>query len=673
MLRYVSIVILSLFSSGLFAQNQDTIPLPSETQNKNNTPSNIKSLKPDIIKKPRIIKQWTLSRDFSEEIDIPFDTVFPMFNRFKLADKYSPVNAYLGNYGLPFYQIDFFDRITDPDKFLYNYYYPLMHLPDKAIFSNTQVPFTELNWSFAGPRETSEQTFRVRHTQNINRFFNVGLIYDIVYSLGKYNYQRAEDKTFTLYSSYTGVKYKLYLAAGLNNITSFENGGIVDVNDLSKFTADKTRDLPVKLGGLDKAESILKNRNLLVVQRYTFGGNPSSKKDSINTKKSGFFGLSGTFSHIFALESNKRTYSDNKARSGFYDTAYVSPNITFDSIYSRSIKNTIRFDFTTDENRKFRLGGGVGLRNEMFSFSQIVLTHDTLYADTTAHWNKSNNVLVGRLFNNIGDKFRWMATGELYLTGYRAGDFNLNGEIIKSFDWKKGRAFWLITGSVANRQPSFWYQQWVSNHFRWHQNLDKEFRIDLGSTFSYPARNTEIKFNYAVIKNYTDFDTTAFPSQYSGGISVAAVTIKKGLRVWKFHFDTDLIVQKSSNSKVIDLPLATFRSAAYFEHLFKFKSTGGRLNTQLGADVTYNTLYHPYAYMPATGRFYRQDQMSAGNYPFINAFLNLKIKRTRLFIMMDHLNSGMMGQSIRYNYLMMPGYPMNIRMFRYGIAWTFYN
>ena len=31
-----------------------------------------------------------------------------------------------------------------------------------------------------------------------------------------------------------------------------------------------------------------------------------------------------------------------------------------------------------------------------------------------------------------------MATGELFLSGYRFGDFNLNGVISKSFDWKKG-------------------------------------------------------------------------------------------------------------------------------------------------------------------------------------------------------------------------------------------
>jgi len=647
MIRYITIILFLAFSSGLFAQ------------------------RPDSVKTPRILKEWNLSSDFSEEVVVPLDTLFPLFHRYRLADKYSSFNASLGNYGLPFYQINFFDRITDPDKFLYSYYYPFMHTPENAVFMNTQTPFTELNWSFAGPRETSEQTFRIRHSQNVNRFLNFGLIYDIIYSLGQYNYQRAEDKTFTFYSSYTGIKYKLYFAAGINNLTSYENGGITDKSELSKFKPADIRDVPTNLGSLNKANSMLKNKNLLLVQRYTLSTITAEKSDSVPQKRSGFFGLSGTFSHILTLESNRRTYTDGYPKSGFYDSIYINKTATFDSLYERSLKNTVRFDFTTDESRKFRLGGGVGIRNEMYRYSQIVPTHDTIFADTLV-WNRSSNAVLGRLFNSIGDKFRWLATGELYLTGYRAGDFSLNGEIRKSFDWKKGRASWLITGGIVNRQPSFWFDRWGSNHFEWHNNMSKELRFDVGSGFSYPARKAELKFNYAIIDNYTDLDTLALPSQHTGGLSVAAITVRKELRAWKFHLATDALIQKSSNTEVLDLPLATVRAAAYFEHLFRFKSTGGRLNIQLGADLTYHTLYHPYSYMPATGRFYRQD-VSTGDYPFINVFFNFKVKRTRVFIMFDHVNYGMMGKNIKYNYEMIPNYPMNIRTFRYGLSWTFYD
>ena len=70
------------------------------------------------------------------------------------------------------YQMNFFDRITNPDMFLYDYYYPFMHLTDNAVFMNTQIPFTELVFNYAGPSDRSEQTFRIRHSQNVNRFLN---------------------------------------------------------------------------------------------------------------------------------------------------------------------------------------------------------------------------------------------------------------------------------------------------------------------------------------------------------------------------------------------------------------------------------------------------------------------------------------------------------------------
>jgi hypothetical protein len=639
MIRKVLILLLLTVSLGLSAQKQQTA-------------------------KSRILKEWNLSADYTEEIGIPLDTVFSLFHRYRISDRYSSMNSTLGNYGLPVYQINFFDRITDPDKFLYAHYYPFIDLPGKAVFMNTQVPFTEVVWTFGAPRETSEQTFRVRHSQNINRFLNFGLIYDIIYSLGQYNYQRAEDKAFTAFSSYTGLKYKLYFAAGINNIISYENGGIINKDQLSLF---QTRDVPVNLGGLNEAKNNLKNKNILLVQRYTIGGQ-SSPSDTIEKKHTGFFGLSGTFSHILIWENNKRSYSDKYPGGGFYDTVFISKSVTFDSLYSRSLKNTLRFDFTTDETRKFRLGGGVGLRNELFRYSQIIPTHNTSLSDT-AIWNKSNNVLIGKLFNDIGEKFRWIAYGELFLSGYRAGDFSLNGVISKSFAWKKGMARWDITGSMLSRQPSFWYEQWGGNHFEWNNNFKKEFRIDLGTDFSYPARKTELKFNYAIIDNYTDFDADALPSQHGGGLSVAAVTVRKEFKAWKFHLAADLLIQKSSNSDILDLPLLSTRSAGFFEHLFKFRQTNGRLIMQLGADVLYHTEYYPYAYMPVTGRFYRQDKIKTGNYPFVNVFLNLKLRRTRIFIMFDHVNSGLMG----YDYYMVPAYPMNIRMLRYGLAWTFYD
>jgi hypothetical protein len=234
---------------------------------------------------------------------------------------------------------------------------------------------------------------------------------------------------------------------------------------------------------------------------------------------------------------------------------------------------------------------------------------------------------------------------------------------------EKGDSYLNLSGGITNTQPSFWFDKWGSNHFEWKNNFLKELRVNAGADFSYPISRAAIKFDFAAINNYIDFGTDGFPSQYNRGISVAALSVEKEFVLWKLHLSNNLLLQKSSNSRVIDVPLFAIKSALFLEHNFFFKFTNGHLNTQIGADVFYNSSYYGYAYMPATGRYYRQNTTLTGNYPYINVFLNIKIKRTRIVIMFDHVNSGMMGT----NYFMVPTYPMNIRMFKYGLAWTFYD
>jgi hypothetical protein len=620
--------------------------------------------------KPRVLKLWNLSSDFSREVHIEFDTVFSLFNRYRITDIYSPVNAYLGNYGLPYYSLSFFDRINDPDKYLHYYHSHFMHTPENALFMNLQVPFTELKWVFLGQKETAEQVFRITHSQNINRHLNFGLIYDIIFSLGQYSYQRSEDKTFTFYTSYTGSKYKLYFSAGLNGLLGQENGGITDKSELDIKIAN-TRDIPVKLGSLNDAKSFMRNRNFLVVQQYTFlGAQPDN--DTIPVEKPDLKPMTGTFSHIFQLDYTRRTYSDASPGSGFYDSIYMNNTVTFDSLSAKLIKNTFRIDFNSAEWRTVRLNGGFGFRNECFWYGQIIPGEKPLTADT-ANWFRGNNVLLGRLSNQVGDKYRWQVNGEIFFDRYRKGDYILNGEMSKSFDLKNGRIEWVVYGGINKRTPSFWYTNWGSNHFEWKLDPAKESRLELGSRISYPARKLDVRFNYAIINNYLDFDTLALPSQDSSKLAVMALSFRKDFRAWKFHLVPDVILQKSNNTEVLDLPIATIKVAAYFEHMFNFEKTHGRLYTQLGVDVTYHTLYHPYNYMPSTGRFYRQEQSETGGYPFVNAFLNIKLKRTRFFLMFDHLNYGMMGGDKLYNYELVPLYPLTTRRFSFGLAWTFYN
>ncbi len=83
----------------------------------------------------------------------------------------------------------------------------------------------------------------------------------------------------------------------------------------------------------------------------------------------------------------------------------------------------------------------------------------------------------------------------------------------------------------------------------------------------------------------------------------------------------------------------------------------------------YNTEYYADAYMPALRAFYSQQSYKTGNYPYIDAFVNIRVKRAKMFLLVEHLNAGLMN----YDYFMVPSYPMPDRAIKFGIAWAFYD
>jgi hypothetical protein len=90
---------------------------------------------------------------------------------------------------------------------------------------------------------------------------------------------------------------------------------------------------------------------------------------------------------------------------------------------------------------------------------------------------------------------------------------------------------------------------------------------------------------------------------------------------------------------------------------------------QMGVDVRYHTAYYALSYMPATGQFHVQDRVKIGNYPVMNVYLNVHLKRTRFFVQGYHINQLFM----KGDYYSMPYYPINPATFKMGLTWNFYD
>jgi len=208
-----------------------------------------------------------------------------------------------------------------------------------------------------------------------------------------------------------------------------------------------------------------------------------------------------------------------------------------------------------------------------------------------------------------------------------------------------------------------------SNHYWWdNENLDKEFRTRLEGEISVKRWQTNLKAGVENIKNYTYFNNKAIPAQFADNIQILSACVQQNFKFGIFHLDNEVIFQKSSNQTIIPLPDFSLYHNVYLQTRLAKKV----LFLELGADVRYFTKYYAPAYSAAMGQYHLQsnsDQVEIGGYPIVNLYANLHLKRTRIFVMMYHVNQGM-GNS---NYFLVPHYPINPRLLKLGFSWNFYD
>ena len=115
------------------------------------------------------------------------------------------------------------------------------------------------------------------------------------------------------------------------------------------------------------------------------------------------------------------------------------------------------------------------------------------------------------------------------------------------------------------------------------------------------------------------------------------------------------------------LPLP--KLAVYSNMFISFK-IAHVLHVNLGVDCNYYTRYYAPAYQPATMAFHTQQEKKLGNYPFMNAYADMKLYKTRFFVMYSHFNRGLFGSNDYFGAL---HYPMNPSRFQLGGTVDFEN
>jgi hypothetical protein len=554
-----------------------------------------------------------------------------------------------GNVGLAHKSLIFRPEISKGFSFRTNSFDQYIVNNHRARYYLHDRPVSYLSY-FNGPKK--EQLFRALLSHRIFKVVTVAVDFSLINSPGTYYNQKSDNRNLLLTGQYFTKDNRFGVLANYtwNKLIVQENGGIL--ND-SIFELDLESDRSLIDVNLSTAQNLLQEKGTYLNSYFYLS--KDKPKDSTFTKPKTFH--AGRISYSFNHNNISQLYTDDNPLSEFY-SAYdpvLDSNETHDSLHIRKIENQFSWS-------NLRL-------NEDFQDKTMYVNFSFMhqYVELTGYADK-------RIFRQLipSADIRIRPFPALTVAGhgyYVLGDFNNSGYLLKA-DGNLDVTFkndvkGLLHAEVgfSRQEPRYFFSFYQSNHFRWDSTFKHQNFRWFGASLS--IWKFKVGAKYTSVSNYAFLGPDSRPKQFESNIDILQLFYKQDFR-WKvWNLDIEIIYQASSKEEAIQIPTLTGRGSLYATiSLFNNAAV-----LQPGIDINYNTAYYADAYMPALQNFYWQNTKKTGNYSYLDVFLNLMIKRFRIFVKYEHLNS-FWSES---RYYMIPHYPMQDAAFKWGLSWSFYD
>lgn len=686
--------------------------LPDETPEQQDTTKKARPRKPlesyffDDSVRSRANFAWNPSLSMNrvniysiDTLNYDFQTDYPFLKK-DVGD------AYLGNLGGPSIPLNYFRRPQFRDFSFAAPYYSYIYVPETAPYYNVKKPFTQLTYATAGQRKYAEEIFALIHAQNITPATGFNITYQTNKTKGIYANQATNNTNLSAGIHHTGKKYTAHGGYIYNGMDNFESGGVVDDWHITGTRYETLFTIPMNLGddnyystssgNRDKARSIVKGHTFYTVHSYGIPLRRLTEDDfSMADVPAVYVG--------YALEYNRwhRKYTDSYVGSTlnygrvigdepdphypaqpYYENWFLDGQYTRDSLFESKLSNRV-FIQLQPWDRDGVVGvvdAGIGMDNHQFYMFRL---DDYVTGIDKSRRKETSYYVYGAVEGKFRKYFDWGAQVRYVPTGYRAQDLDLKANAQLNVFVKDKPISLRGDFSLSLADPSYWTQNYYSNHFMWSNNFRKEKETRIDVTLSVPHINMEIGVRQSVMtdkiyykpyyrKDEDGFDLPyysggdSYPVQHSGTVSLTGVYAHKDFRIGGFNFNHRVMMQWSTNQKVVPVPLVS----AYISYFFEFNVVKDVLRMKIGLDGRYNTPYYAFGYNPAIGQFYNQREKEVGGYPMIDAFVSAKWKRMRIRFKVTHLHENWFD---RRDYFSVLHYPLNKRMFKIGISWGFYD
>ena len=444
--------------------------------------------------------------------------------------------------------------------------------------------------------------------------------------------------------------------------------GLEPPRDSTSLTADTTR---IKVDSQAKADSLL-----MAEKRQ------QELEDS--TMKSVFVPVT-SFIHTLDLSRYSRTYlaygstdDDYYANTYFYKDKTGSRDSLDDETRHLQIKNTLALSLLEGFNKWAKAGLKVFGTHELRTFQMDELLDSMPVRQKVTEHNVS---VGGQIIKTLGKTLHYNAMAEAWLIGEDAGQLKVDFNTDLNFPLFGDTVRLAAHAHFYRLAPTYYQRHYHSKHLWWdNDDLDKETHTRIEGTFSYPKTKTTLRVAIEEIQNYTYLGMSymntdnvrkylqAGISQHSGNINVLTAQLRQHLKLGPLNWENVLTYQNSSDKDVLPLP-----DLNLFTNLYLSFKVAHVLSVELGANATYFTEYEAPDFCPQLNQFAVQEntdsRVTLGNFPFVDVYANMHLKRARFFVMMNNV----LGSVGNRKAFLTPHYPINDSVLHIGVSWNFFN
>ncbi len=491
------------------------------------------------------------------------------------------------------------------------------------------------------------QTLDAFFTINTSPRLNFSLAYKGLRSLGNYQHQLTSTGNFRATLSYNTLdeRYRLKTHFVSQDLLNEENGGLNELalqQYISKEVEFEDRSLlEMKF---ENAENVLFGKRFYLDQEYDLVKGEDNKI---------------TLQYLLDFSDQKYIFRQASA-SQFFGKSFRNANLR-DQVKSRHIKNIAAV--TYENSTLGRLTAKAGMSYYNYGYNSILILDEN---EVITNRLVGENYSAGAAYANNFGAFRIYGDGMVNLVGDFSGHYLTAGA---GYTLNENNS--LIAEINSNeRAPNFNFLLNQSDYFdyNWQTNFENQSLRSLNLKLD-SKDLLDLDVAISQIDQYAYFsrneEGAVKPLQFDATVNYIKLKAGREFSYGKFSLDNRLMYQTvTSGDEVFNVPAFVTRNSLYFsDDLFR-----NALFLQTGFTLKYFTPYEMNGYDPVLAEFYVQNEQELGGFPVVDFFLNAKIRQTRIFFKLEHVNSLINGN----NNFVAPEYPHRDFLIRFGLVWNFF-